>query len=115
MSPEESVDPQNQLEVDLLERVAATTWSFERANRAEGALAITFATTPTNGKSARRKKPWRSGSGCSGMPAGRGKSFRTVPARERVRNGAPRGRKTPPIPTVRRSSGATGPEARASA
>ncbi len=31
MSPEESVDPQNQLEVDLLERVAATTWSFERA------------------------------------------------------------------------------------
>ncbi len=33
----ESVAPQNQVEVDLLERVAATTWSFERATRAEAA------------------------------------------------------------------------------
>jgi len=33
----ESFAPQNQVEFDLLERVAATTWSFERATRAEAA------------------------------------------------------------------------------
>ncbi len=33
----ETFAPQNQVEVDLLERVAATTWSFERATRAETA------------------------------------------------------------------------------
>jgi len=33
----ESLNPQNQLEFDLLERVAAGTWSFERATRAESA------------------------------------------------------------------------------
>ncbi|MGO9467116.1 MAG: hypothetical protein ACLQIB_18305 [Isosphaeraceae bacterium] len=33
----ESVGPQYQLEVDSLERVAVTTWSFERATRAEAA------------------------------------------------------------------------------
>jgi hypothetical protein len=33
----ESFAPQNQVEFDLLERVAASTWSFERATRAETA------------------------------------------------------------------------------
>ena len=33
----EGLDPQNQVEADLLERVAATTWSLDRANRAESA------------------------------------------------------------------------------
>ncbi len=33
----ESFGPQNQVEFDLLMRVAATTWSFERASRAEAA------------------------------------------------------------------------------
>jgi hypothetical protein len=66
----ESFAPQNQIEVDLLERVAATTWSLERAARAEVAqLRHRIRHDAIDANSARPKKRRSWASGCSGTRA----------------------------------------------